>query len=333
MPKEGAWGGAMAEELLAVRGLRVLFPGPAGPTAVVDGLDLTVPAGGVVALVGESGSGKTMTALAILRLVPPPGRIAQGAIVYDGRDLLKLDDAAMRALRGREIAMIFQEPKSALNPVYRIGDQIAEAVRVHQRVSAQAAWARAAELLGLMGMPDPKRQRFAYPHELSGGMRQRALMAMALAAEPRLVLADEPTSALDVTVQAEILERLSELRAKTGMAVLWITHDLGLVAEWAESLVVLYRGQAMEVGDVRTTLLRPLHPYTEELLAAARGLGPAGRRPNLEAGGDGCIFRWRCPYARTVCQNVEGLVEAEVGRLVRCVVPPAERSASREALG
>ena len=231
------------DALLDVQALRIAFPVPSAEVRVVDGVDFTVAAGETVCLVGESGCGKSMTALSLLRLVPPPGHIATGShIRFDGQDLLRMDDRALRSVRGRQMAMIFQEPMTALNPVLTVGDQIAEVVRVHTKCSAREAWARAVDMLGQVGIPDPAARARQYPHELSGGMRQRVMIAMALVLSPKLVIADEPTTALDVTIQAQILDLLRTMRERTGMALLLITHDLGVVAGWPRGCWSCMRG-------------------------------------------------------------------------------------------
>ena len=263
--------------LLDVRDLEVSFPARAAGrgeawTPVVRGVSLTVGRGEVVGLVGESGSGKSMTALAVLGLVPPPGRVTGGGVLLDGPDgtvdLLKLDERALRQVRGGRIAMVFQEPATAFNPVYTIGFQIAEAVRTHRRVSRREAREEAARLLERVAVPDARRRLDAYPHQLSGGQRQRAMIAMALAGGPELLLADEPTTALDVTLQAQILELLDELRRDLGLAVLLITHDLGVVAETCDRVVVMNAGRVVETAGVEELFRAPVHPYTRELLAA-----------------------------------------------------------------
>jgi peptide/nickel transport system ATP-binding protein len=259
--------------LLDVRDLEVSFPARGGGWApVVRGVSLTAGRGEVVGLVGESGSGKSITALAVLGLVPPPGRVTGGVALLDGpggpADLLKLDERALRRVRGGRIAMVFQEPATAFNPVYTIGFQIAEAVRAHRRISRREAREEAARLLERVAVPDARRRLDAYPHQLSGGQRQRAMIAMALAGGPELLLADEPTTALDVTLQAQILELLDELRRDLGLAVLLITHDLGVVAEACDRVVVMNAGRVVETAGVEELFRAPAHPYTRELLAA-----------------------------------------------------------------
>ncbi len=296
---------AARETLLAIRGLRTCFELESGVLRAVDGIDLTIRAGETVGLVGESGSGKTMTALSILGLVPPPGRIVAGEILFRGRDLVALSTRELRAIRGREIAMIFQEPASALNPVFTVGQQIAEVLRAHAGLARSAARERAIERLAEVGIPDPETRAHAYPHELSGGQRQRAMIAMAIACGPHLLLADEPTSALDVTVQDGILDLLATLQRRTGMALLLVTHDLALVAENAERVAVMYAGAIVESAEVGELFERPRHPYTIALLrsrpsAAGQRALPRSRPGPGELPG-GCRYRARCPLARERC--------------------------------
>jgi oligopeptide/dipeptide ABC transporter ATP-binding protein len=272
------------------------------PLAAVDDVSFEIHAGETLGLVGESGSGKSVTALSIMRLVQPPGRIAAGRILFKGRDLLTLDEPSMRAVRGAEISLIFQEPMTALNPVFRVGDQIAEALRVHGRASRREAHGKAIELLRAVRIPDPGARVKDYPHQLSGGMRQRVLIAIALACQPSLVIADEPTTALDVTIQAEILDLLREMKEVFHLSLLLITHDLGVIAETADRVAVMYAGRIVETGPVRDIFRHPAHPYTRGLLASMPG-GAPGRRlraiegsvPMLGALPPGCAFNPRCP--------------------------------------
>ena len=314
--------------LLEIRDLTVLFTGPEGVARAVDGLDLTVGEGETVGLVGESGCGKSVTALAVLRLVDPPGHIAHGSSVrLEGRDLLALGAKEIRAVRGNHVALVFQEPLSALNPVLRIGAQIAEAIRAHESVSRSTARWRAVEMLTAVGIPDAARHAAAYPHQLSGGMRQRALIAMALACHPKLLLADEPTTALDVTIQAEILELLDGLQRRLGMAVLLITHNLGIVAERTRRVYVMYAGQIVEEAPTERLFARPAHPYTEGLMGAVPSLeerkdrlqAVPGQVPPATAWPGGCRFHPRCPYAWEKCRNeMPGLIEVEPAHAARC---------------
>jgi oligopeptide/dipeptide ABC transporter ATP-binding protein len=314
--------------LLAVENLRMEFPGPEGPAVAVRGVDFTLEPGRVLGLVGESGCGKSMTALCILRLVPPPGRIAGGRILFRDRDLLTLRESDMRRVRGSEIAMIFQEPMTALNPVLTVGSQIAEAVRLHHDVGRRAAWERATALLGEVGIPEPARRAHDYPHQLSGGMRQRVMIAMAISCEPALLIADEPTTALDVTIQAEILQLLRQLRERRGMAMLLITHDLGVVAEHADEVAIMYAGRIVEHASVIDLFDRPRHPYTRALLRSMPALGRhaeqletiPGQVPGLRHLPSGCAFRDRCPDVIPACAaDVPPLVERAPGHEVACI--------------
>ncbi|HEY3686821.1 MAG TPA: ABC transporter ATP-binding protein [Streptosporangiaceae bacterium] len=302
----------MTGPLLRVRDLSVEFAGEEGTVRAVDGVGFDVAPGEVLGLVGESGSGKSVTAMSVLGLIRPPGRIAGGRVEFRGTDLRTLPEREMRRIRGAEIAMVFQDPMTALNPVLTIGAQIAEAVRLHDRkVSARAARARAADLLRAVGVPDPGQRVRQYPHEFSGGMRQRAMVAMAIANGPALIIADEPTTALDVTVQAQVLALLSTAQRETGAATVLITHDLGVVAEMADRVVVMYAGRVMEHADVRTIFDRPRHPYTRGLLESLPRLDgdaaelPAipGTPPGMADPPDGCPFHPRCPMARDRCRT------------------------------
>jgi len=309
---------AAAAPLLAVRDLHTHFETPEGSGRAVDGVSFTVESGRTLGLLGESGCGKSVTALSILRLVAPPGRIVSGQILYRGEDLLLRSEKAMREIRGGEIAMIFQEPMTSLNPVFTIGSQIAEAVRLHQHLDRAATQARVVEALRTVEIPEPERRAKSYPHELSGGMRQRAMIAMALACEPSLLIADEPTTALDVTIQAQILDLLRGLRDSLGMAMILITHDLGIVAEQADEVAVMYAGRIVEQASAVDVFERPLHPYTVALTQAARQRHGArqerlvalpGTVPSLFARPSGCRFRDRCPQAIAECAAVDPPLE------------------------
>ena len=301
------------EPLLAVDGLSVAFPAGGRWVSVVREVSFAVHRGEMVGLVGESGSGKSVTALALMRLVPPPGRIVGGRVRLAGEDLGEMSPAALRRVRGARVAMIFQEPMTALNPAYTIGFQIAEAIRAHRRVAAAAAWREAVRLLERVAVADAGRRAGDYPHQLSGGQRQRAMIAMALAAGPDLLLADEPTTALDVTIQAQILELLDDLRRDLGLAVLLITHDLAVVAETCDRALVFYAGQVVEAAPVTALFSRPAHPYTRALLAALPRLGaPAaggvlptvpGRVPDPASLPAGCAFHPRCPEVMERCRH------------------------------
>jgi oligopeptide/dipeptide ABC transporter ATP-binding protein len=299
----------MSERALEVEGLVVSFPGEHGRTPVVDRVDLELDAGETLALVGESGCGKSMTALSLLRLVPKPGRIDAGRIRIGGQDVRALTVEGLRHLRGRQAAMIFQEPMTSLNPVLTAGVQVVEAIRLHERVSGAEARRRAGELFERVGIPDPGARLDAYPHQLSGGMKQRVMIAIALAARPRLLIADEPTTALDVTIQAQILELLRELRRDSGMAVLLITHDLGIVNEVAERVAVMYAGRLVEQGSRLAVLGGARHPYTQGLLHSIPARAPRGVRlheipgsvPSAGAWPSGCRFHPRCPRVFDPC--------------------------------
>jgi oligopeptide/dipeptide ABC transporter ATP-binding protein len=303
--------------LLRVRDLKTYFVTEqgGGTARAVDGVSFDLYPGETLGLVGESGCGKTVTSLSLLRLVPePPGHIRPGSLIeFEGRNLLALDASELRAIRGNQIAMIFQEPMTSLNPVFTAGDQIGEAAIIHQGLSRKAARARAIEMLRLVGMPDPEERVDHYPHQLSGGMRQRVMIAMALVCHPKILIADEPTTALDVTIQAQILELLDRLQAELGMAVLLVTHDLGVVAGYADRVVVMYAGQVVETAPTTALFDRPLHPYTEGLMAAvpridvpaARLHAIPGQVPAATAWPGGCRFHPRCPYAWAKCAAEE----------------------------
>ena len=300
----------MAEPLLHVDRLTTVFDLASGPVPAVDEVSFEIRTGETLGLVGESGSGKSVTALSIMRLVQPPGRIAGGRIVFKGRDLLGLGESQMRAVRGAEISLIFQEPMSALNPVFTIGDQIGETLIVHGRAGRREARTRSIELLGRVRIADPASRIDDYPHQLSGGMRQRVLIAMALACNPSLVIADEPTTALDVTIQAEILDLLRDMKATFNLSLLLITHDFGVIAEMADRVAVMYAGRIVEEGPVRAIFRQPQHPYTRGLLASIPG-GEPGKRlraiegsvPRLGAIPPGCAFSPRCPDRFDPCSS------------------------------
>jgi peptide/nickel transport system ATP-binding protein len=302
--------------LLDVRGLKTYFFTRDGVVRAVDGVSFSIVRGETLAIVGESGCGKSVTSLSILRLIAsPPGRTVEGSVVFEGRNLLELSEAEMRKVRGDAISMIFQEPMTSLNPVLTIGRQIAEVLILHRSLSREDAMRSAVEMLRLVKIPEPERRVGEYPHQLSGGMRQRVMIAMALACEPRLLIADEPTTALDVTIQAQILDLMRELKARTGAAIMLITHDLGVVAEMAQRVVVMYAGRKVEEGPVEALFANPRHPYTRGLLdsipklgAASRGAGTrlteiAGTVPSLSESIVGCAFAPRCAYATVRCQN------------------------------
>ncbi|MDX9710408.1 MAG: ABC transporter ATP-binding protein [Trichloromonas sp.] len=309
--------------LLDVRNLMTYFFTAGGLVKAVRGVDFTIETGETLALVGESGCGKSMTALSLLRLVPEPGRIVEGQIFFAGNDLLHVPDEEMRRVRGNQIAMIFQEPMTALNPVLRIGEQIAEVLRLHKGQSPAEALETAADLLHQVGIPSPKQRIREYPHQLSGGMRQRVVIAMALACDPRLLIADEPTTALDVTIQAQIMDLLRRLKSEREMATLLITHDLGVVAENADRVAIMYNGLILEYAPVRDIFNDPRHPYTSGLLACIPKLGEKRRRLTTVngqgAGGNSPLsFLDRCPPEFAPRQgNLPGLRETAPGHLVR----------------
>ena len=327
--------------LLDVRGLRTYFHVMDGTVKAVDGVDFSIPRGGTVGLVGESGCGKSVTAHSIMRLIDiPPGEIAGGEVWFDGRDLLKLSTDKMRHVRGGEIAMIFQEPMTSLNPVFTIGDQISEAILLHNKTNKKEAMERSIESLRLVGVAAPERRVKQYPHELSGGMRQRAMIAMALSCNPKLLIADEPTTALDVTIQAQILELIKELQVRTGTALLLITHDLAVVAETVQTIAVMYAGRIVEAGTVDQVLLDPQHPYTQGLLSSIPGVKKRGEAlsvikgvvPNPFRMPPGCKFQPRCPYAWGACAEAEpALLPAESGAFSRCFLHAPEGASRRVA--
>ena len=318
--------------LLSVEGLKTEFRTEEGVNLAVDDVSFSVEAGRTVGVVGESGCGKSVTALSVMGLVQPPGRVAGGRILFHGEDLLARSEAEMRRIRGNRIAMIFQEPMTSLNPVFTVGEQIAEGLRLHQGKSRKEAHARAVELLGLVGIPSPEERARSHPHELSGGMRQRVMIAMALACDPELLVADEPTTALDVTIQAQILDLLRKLQKERGLAVLLITHDLGVVAETCDEVVVMYAGKVVERAPARALFSGPRHPYAAGLLRSLPGVARKHGRSRLEAIPGvvpplsqmpaGCRFRQRCDRAQAICAQVPPpLADAGADRQVACHFP------------
>ncbi len=330
----------MADHVLEIRDLVTEFRTEHGMVRAVDGVSFEIPLRGTLGVVGESGSGKSVTALSIMRLVAsPPGRIASGHIQYGGKDLLALPAEEMRAIRGNRIAMIFQEPMTSLNPVYTVGAQVGEAVRLHQGKTKAEARAIAIEMFRLVGIPSPEERVDAYPHQLSGGMRQRVMIAMALACKPDLLIADEPTTALDVTIQAQILELLKSLQRELGMSILLITHDLGVVAETCDEVVVMYAGRVVERAVTQTLFASPRHHYTAGLLRSVPSYGesaPAadhtrlqeipGMVPSLWELPRGCKFVDRCPAAQELCRQEEPKLVQLGASLVRCHFPLDERT-------
>ena len=313
--------------LLDIRNLQTFFFTPAGLVKAINGIDLQIDAGETLALVGESGCGKSLTALSLLRLVPEPGRIVGGEISFAGQDLLRMPLPEMRRVRGNRIGMVFQEPMTSLNPVLRVGDQVAEVLRLHRGDDSQRAAAGAVEMLGRVGIPAAAERACHYPHQLSGGLRQRVMIAMALACDPQLLIADEPTTALDVTIQAQIMELLAKAKAERGMATLLITHDLGIVAQFADRVAIMYAGLIMETATVAELFAGARHPYTAGLLGCVPKLGEQRRRltpiegtvPTPGSLAEGCPFLERCPAAFAPCRDaLPPLVEVSPGHRVRC---------------
>ena len=317
--------------LLEVKNLKTYFYTEDGVVRAVDGVNFEVYPGEVLGLVGESGCGKSVTSLSIMRLISKPGRVDAGEILLDGENLLELPEEEMIKVRGNRISMIFQQPQTALNPVFKVGDQLAEVLDVHQDLGKEKGWARAVQLLKMVGVPDPERRAEAYPHELSGGMAQRVMIAMALACVPELLIADEPTTALDVTIQAQILDLMRDLRREMGTSVILITHDLGVVAEMAERVAVMYAGEIVEQTDVNSLFDQPLHPYTQGLIGSIPVLGQIkdkldvipGLVPNLVNLPEGCRFAPRCQarfkYGLNICTDIKPeLEEVKPGHFVRC---------------
>ena len=323
---------ASPDTILEVRNLQTHFRSEAGPIKAVDGVSFSVNKGETLAVVGESGSGKSVTSLSIMRLIPPrAGGIAGGQILFEGRDIAAISEREMRAIRGNKISMVFQEPMTSLTPVHTVGRQIAEAILVHQNVSVSASRERAIEMLDLVGIPEPRSRARAFPHQLSGGMRQRVMIAIALACRPTLLIADEPTTGLDVTVQAQILDLMRRLQKELGMSILFITHDLGVVAEIADRVVVMYGGRAVEEAPVRDIFHRPKMPYTHGLLNSIPRVDRSldhqvelvpipGNVPSPHALPQGCTFHPRCAFSRDpICtQAPPELVDTGNGHMVRC---------------
>lgn len=317
----------MDGRLIDIRGLKTHFMTDDGLVPALDGVTFHIDKGETLGVVGESGCGKSVTALSIMRLIPqPPGKIVAGEVTFAGEDLLAKNEAEMQKIRGNDISMIFQEPMTSLNPVFTVGDQIGEAIELHQKVSKKIAAQKAVEMLRLVGIPTPEKRAHEYPHQLSGGMRQRVMIAMALSCNPKLLIADEPTTALDVTIQAQILELMKKLKRETGTAIMLITHDLGVVAEMCERVIVMYAGKIVEQADVRPLFHNPLHPYTEGLLRSIPSINREKERlyviegmvPNPVRMPAGCRFHPRCPYAMDVCREREPFLTDVGGRLVSC---------------
>ncbi|HEV3246758.1 MAG TPA: ABC transporter ATP-binding protein [Beijerinckiaceae bacterium] len=327
--------------LLEVTNLQTHFRTPDGVNRAVDGVSFHVNDAETLAVVGESGCGKSVTASSILRLVPePPGKIA-GSIKFQGRELLTLPERAMRAIRGNDIGMIFQEPMTSLNPVLTVARQLGETLRLHEGLDRKTAEARAVEMLDLVGIPEPRRRVRNYPHQLSGGMRQRVMIAIALACNPKLLIADEPTTALDVTIQAQILELMADLKRRTGTAIILITHDLGVVAEFAQRVMVMYAGRKVEEAPVVELFRTPRHPYTQGLIGAVPKLGSSlegeatrlaeipGIVPSLKQRIQGCVFAGRCPRATEICRQVAPMLESKApGHVAACHHAPKQALAA-----
>ena len=324
---------AAREPLLDIRGLKTHFRTEDGMVHAVDGVDVRIHRGETVGIVGESGCGKTVTAMSVLKLIPmPPGEIVGGQILWRGRDLVPLEPAQMQKIRSKEIAIVFQEPMTSLNPVYTIGAQIAEVLRLHENLSRGAAIEKTVEMLRLVNIPNPERRVHDYPHQFSGGMRQRVMIAMALSCDPKLLIADEPTTALDVTIQAQILDLLNDLKERLGMAVMLITHAMGVVAETCQRVVVMYAGKVVEEAPVGELFAKPLHPYTQGLIRSIPRIDTAavqkqrletiaGMVPSLLEPAEGCRFAARCKFARDECvQATPPLREVAPGHKVACVL-------------
>jgi len=317
----------MSTPLLDIRKLTTCFSSPQGIAKAVDTVSLAFMQGETLAVVGESGCGKTVLALSILGLIPdPPGRVTEGSVLYRGQDLLDMAENELRTIRGNHISMIFQEPMTALNPVFRINDQIAEPLRLHQGYSKPEALEKAVSALELVGIPNPAKIARAYPHELSGGMRQRVMIAMAFACNPDILIADEPTTALDVTIQSQIIDLMNDLKERMNGSLMLITHDLGVVARMAQRVAVMYSGKIVELSTSQSLYAKPLHPYTQGLLASVPTMGDKtdltpipGIVPSIFDRPEGCSFHPRCPHAHAKCSIIQPpLMEAEPGRHVRC---------------
>ena len=319
------------DTLLEVRNLKTYFYTEDGVVKAVDGVDFSVGRGEVLGLVGESGCGKSVTSLSIMRLIGVPGKVIEGTIMFEGRNLLELSEAEMVHMRGNRMSMIFQQPQSSLNPVFKIGDQVGEVLQIHQNMGKEESWNKAVELLRLVGIPDPESKAHSFPHEVSGGQAQRVMIAMALALNPQLLIADEPTTALDVTIQAQILDLMRDLRTRMDTAVILITHDLGVISEMADRVAVMYAGRIVEQADIRTLFSHPVHPYTQGLMASIPILGTVketldvipGSVPNLVNLPPGCQFAPRCrsriEYQLAICTQVEPqLLPVEPDHLCRC---------------
>ena len=335
-------GRCAVSQLLEVKNLTTTFKVGQLSFKAVDDVNFSIFRGKTVRLVGESGCGKSITSLSLLRMIDSPGKIEKGEVWLNGRDILKVSEAEMRKIRGNEISMVFQEPMSSLNPVFPIGEQIAEVFRIHRQISSKDARDKAVEMLRLVNMASPEKRAKEYPHLLSGGMRQRVMIAMALACNPDLLIADEPTTALDVTIQAQILDLMSRLQEEIGMAIFFITHDLGLVAEVCDHVLVMYAGKIIEAGSVREVFQSPMHPYTQGLLASIPRLGRrkqslptiGGSIPSLWALPKGCRFSNRCPYVKDVCKQIEPTLKPIQGHTqVACWLYESDSTGNNEGTG
>jgi peptide/nickel transport system ATP-binding protein len=333
---------AKASPLLDIRGLKTHFATDDGVVQAVDGVDLSIGRGETLGVVGESGCGKTVTAMSVLKLIAmPPGKIVAGEILYQGRDLVPLDADEMDRIRAKDIAMVFQEPMTSLNPVYTVGEQIAEVVRRHEGLSRRAAQEKAVQMLRLVQIPNPEQRLHDYPHQFSGGMRQRVMIAMAISCSPKLLIADEPTTALDVTIQAQILELLADMKSRFGMAIMLITHAMGVVAETAQRVVVMYAGRVIEEAPVEQLFANPRHPYTQGLIRSIPHIDKAatgrarleaipGVVPSLINPPPGCRFAPRCRFAMPACREaIPPLREVGAGHKVACVLWPAVQEAAQ----
>lgn len=323
----------MEENTLTITGLRTRFQTPRGSLTAVDGIDLTIPRGKIIGLVGESGCGKSVTALSVLGLVPRPGEVTEGSLLFGGQDLRTLSPKAMRQIRGNRISMIFQDPMTSLNPVYTVGKQVAEVLRLHRNLPRTQARTRTIDLFRQVGIPDPEGRFDAYPRELSGGLRQRVMISMAMACEPELLIADEPTTALDVTIQAQILQLMKDLRRDHGTSILLITHNMGVVAQLCDYVYVMYAGQIVEQAETFDLFQHPRHPYTRGLLRAIPSLDSEEKRlytirgsvPALDDLPPGCRFCQRCEYEQPSCREaVPPLISSEEAHWVRCLYPCTE---------
>lgn len=316
----------MSENLLEVNNLKTYFYTEEGIVRAIDDVSFSIKKGETLGIVGESGSGKSQTALSIMRLLESPGKIAGGEILFEDKNILSCKNKDMRKIRGNEIAMIFQEPMTSLNPVFTIGNQITENIRLHQKLNKKDAREKALEMLKLVNIPAPEKRIDEYPHQLSGGMRQRVMIAMALSCNPKLLICDEPTTALDVTIQAQILELINQLKEKINTSIIMITHDLGVISEVSENVLVMYAGKAMEYGTVKDIFRNPLHPYTEALIKSIPTIGNKQMRlyvikgmvPNLKNRPDGCLFEPRCEYSKSICKSQMPDITHVYGQQVRC---------------